>query len=48
MLGMRPRIGSGNGAGALARALLGAAGLSLAAIAGGCMNSIVVPSGSRT
>jgi hypothetical protein len=44
MLGMRPRIGSGDGAGALVRAaLLGAAGLSLAAIAGGCMNSIQTP-----
>ena len=43
MLGMRPRIGSGDGAGPLVRALLGAAGLSLAAIAGGCMSSIQTP-----
>jgi hypothetical protein len=45
MQGMRPRIGSADGA--LARALRGAAGLvlalSLAAIAGGCMNSIQTP-----
>jgi hypothetical protein len=43
MLWMRPRIDSGNGARALAGALLGAAGLCLAAIAGGCMNSIQTP-----
>ena len=43
MLRMRPRIGSGEGAGALARALLAAAGLGLAAIAGGCMSSIQTP-----
>ncbi len=43
MLGMRPQIGSGDGKGALIRALLGAAGLGLAAIAGGCMNSIQTP-----
>jgi len=43
MLGMQPRIGSGDGAGALARALLGAAVLVMAAMAGGCMNSIQTP-----
>ena len=49
MQGMRPWIGSADGA--LAKALRGAAGLalglvlglSLAAIAGGCMNSIQTP-----
>ena len=43
MLGIVPRTGSSNGAPALVRALLAAAGLSLAAIAGGCASSIQTP-----
>jgi hypothetical protein len=43
MHGMQPRIGYGTGAGALARVLLAAAGLAVAAIDGGCTSSIQTP-----
>jgi hypothetical protein len=43
MLGLELRIGSGDGAAALARAMLAAAGVAVAAIAGGCTNTIQTP-----
>lgn len=43
MLKIEPPIGSGDGGLALARALLAAAGLAVAAIAGGCASSIQTP-----
>jgi hypothetical protein len=42
MLGMEPRIGSGYAV-ALARALLTAVGVAVAAFAGGCSNTIQTP-----
>ena len=44
MHGMRPQIiGYGKGSLALGKALIAAAGIAVAAIAGGCMNSIQTP-----